>query len=373
MTVLHIVEGVGAPATAPPSKAAHYLNTTTGELYIAKGTASAADWVLLAEAVATAQALAAHVASATPHATLGGVDSLTFDTTAGIVVGPGQMAWNATDATVDIGLPGGVTLQGGQEFLIRVLNNTGATLTNLTAVYITGAQGNRTTVAKAAGASFSADKTVAILTQDILNNQEGFATVTGLVRNVDTTAFAEGGEVWLSATTPGAITPTKPAAPNNAVLLGYCVRSNATVGSIYVSVRGLGALARATDVTITSPISGQTLTYNGTVWVNQTPASPVITESGAARVSALIDAGSYIRFTNTGAKTYTIQPQASVAWVANTEIRGRNAAATNLTLTPGSGVTLNAPYAGTLQVPPSGWFMLKRVASNVWDVSGQTV
>lgn len=216
--------------------------------------------------------LSGHVADTTPHAVVTAVDRFGFNTAAGLTAAPGEMVWNATDATVDIGLPGGVTLQGGQEFLIRVLNNTGALLTNLTAVYITGAQGNRTTVAKASGATFSADKTVAVLTQDIANNAEGFATVTGLVRNVDTSAFAEGGEVWLSASTPGAITPTKPTAPANAVLLGYCVRSHATIGSIYVSVRGLGALARATDVTLTSPTNGQVLTYNGSVWVNQAPS-----------------------------------------------------------------------------------------------------
>lgn len=46
MTVQHIVEGVGAPASAPPSKGAHYLDTDTGDQYLAKGTASVDDWVL---------------------------------------------------------------------------------------------------------------------------------------------------------------------------------------------------------------------------------------------------------------------------------------------------------------------------------------
>ncbi|MNZ22486.1 hypothetical protein D3C78_395780 [compost metagenome] len=101
--------------------------------------------------------------------------------------------------------------------------------------------------------------------------------------------------------------------------------------------------------------------------------APVITEATTARASAIGDAGSYIRFTNTGAKTYTVQPQASVAWVADSEIHGRNVGASSLTLTPGSGVTLNAPFGGTLVVPPGGSFTLKRGAENVWDVLGQTV
>ncbi|MNZ76291.1 hypothetical protein D3C78_947920 [compost metagenome] len=97
-----------------------------------------------ADATGTAAAaVTAHAAGATPHATLGGVDSLSFDMTAGIAVGEGQMAWNATDRTVDLGLPGGSVLQVGQEVLVRVLNNTGATLNNGDMVYITGASGQR--------------------------------------------------------------------------------------------------------------------------------------------------------------------------------------------------------------------------------------
>ena len=100
--------------------------------------------------------------------------------------------------------------------------------------------------------------------------------------------------------------------------------------------------------------------------------APVVTETTTARVSVIGDTGSYVRFTNTGAKTYTIEPQANVAWVVNTEIHGRNAAASNLTLTPGEGVTLNTPFGGTLLIPTGGSFTLKLVAEDEWDVIGQT-
>ncbi len=44
-TVTHVLSGAGAPADAPPSIAAHYVNTTNGDQYLAKGTGSTADWV----------------------------------------------------------------------------------------------------------------------------------------------------------------------------------------------------------------------------------------------------------------------------------------------------------------------------------------
>lgn len=104
-----------------------------------------------------------------------------------------------------------------------------------------------------------------------------------------------------------------------------------------------------------------------------TTFAPVITESTTARTLALTDAAAYIRHTNASASTVTVAPQSSVTWVADTEIHIRRAAAGNLTLTPGSGVTLNAPSGGTLVMTNAMSVTLKRVASDVWDVIGQTV
>ncbi|MNY20919.1 hypothetical protein D3C86_1544330 [compost metagenome] len=101
--------------------------------------------------------------------------------------------------------------------------------------------------------------------------------------------------------------------------------------------------------------------------------APVITEATGSRVASLADAGSYLRFTFAGAKAYTVAPQAGVIWLDDTEIHGRNVGATDLTLTQGAGVTLNTPFGGTLLIPTGGSFTLKRVASDEWDVIGQTV
>lgn len=106
--------------------------------------------------------------------------------------------------------------------------------------------------------------------------------------------------------------------------------------------------------------------------ISAAPA-PVITESTTARALALTDAGAYIRHTNASASTCTVPPQSSVAWAADTEIHIRRAAAGNLTLTPGAGVTLNAPSGGTLVMTNAMSVTLKRVGADVWDVIGQTV
>lgn len=214
--------------------------------------------------------LAAHVADTTPHETILSLDRIGFSLTPAGPAGAGEVVWNDTDKTLDIGLGGGITLQAGQELQVRGLNNSGATMLNGRAVYISGAQGNRLVFSLADADQITADKTIAVLTQDIPNNQQGQATVIGLVRDIDTSGFAEGNELWLSATTPGLVTNIKPAAPNNAVHIGYVVRSHATLGSIFVRIRAGEALPELHDVVITAPADGHILEYDsGTqTWVN---------------------------------------------------------------------------------------------------------
>lgn len=99
----------------------------------------------------------------------------------------------------------------------------------------------------------------------------------------------------------------------------------------------------------------------------------VVVDATTSRVLSLTDGGKYLRFTDSGTKTVTVAPQADEAWSADTEIHVRNAGAGNLTLVGGTGVTLTAPYSGSLIVPDAGTVTIKRTASDSWDVMGVTL
>lgn len=104
---------------------------------------------------------------------------------------------------------------------------------------------------------------------------------------------------------------------------------------------------------------------------NQTAlaAFPVVTESTTARTLALTDAQKYIRCTNSSATTITVPPQASVTWLADTEIIIFVSGTGQVTIAAGAGVTINTPE--TLKSAKRYATMtLKRVASDVWDLSG---
>ena len=205
----------------------------------------------------------------------GGVSSpdyVQFDTTASAAGAVGRVLWNDTDGTLEFQMKGGnVTLQIGQEEVLRVTNQSGSTMVDGQVVYITGSTGNHLNVTlSSASSEATSSKTLAVVTETIANNQSGFATTSGLVRNINTSALTEGAAVWLSATTPGGLTSTRPTAPNHAVLVGWCVRQHASVGSIYVHIANGYELGELHNVLLESVSNGQVLKYEAAsgLWKN---------------------------------------------------------------------------------------------------------
>lgn len=169
---------------------------------------------------------------------------VTFDQSPTGAAGVGVMRWNNTDGTLDLGLKGGnVTLQVGQEQVVRVVNKSGLALNEAAyqVVKITDAQGQRLAVDLAQGNNdANSTDTIGIVTETIAVNQEGFITTSGLVNEINTTGslqgetWIDGDVIYLSPFTAGAITNIKPTAPNHMVTLGYVVYSHAIHGKIFV-------------------------------------------------------------------------------------------------------------------------------------------
>lgn len=167
------------------------------------------------------------------------VDYLGFDTAAAHSVSEGEVAWNADEGTVDIGLPGGVVLQSGQEFYFYVRNNSGAEIPDGTAVMATGTIGasGRITVGKMDGSDITnARLLLGVTTQAIANGADGFVTSFGKVRGVDTSAWGEGDILWIDDTTPGSLTNVEPTDGNIGMSTAIVINSSATVGTIFVRV-----------------------------------------------------------------------------------------------------------------------------------------
>jgi hypothetical protein len=157
-----------------------------------------------------------------------------------------------------------------------VRNQTGATLTAGTVVYISGAAGNKALVTKAqANSEASSSGTFAVISASISNNQNGTAVVAGELSKLNTTAYAEGATLYLSPTTAGAFTTTKPVAPNHIVYVATVTRVHANQGTIEVRIQDGSELDEQADVLLTSKTNNDLLVYESatSLWKNKSFAT----------------------------------------------------------------------------------------------------
>ena len=126
-----------------------------------------------------------------------------------------------------------VALQIGRENWSKCLNNSGVAIPNGAAVTITGASGGNPTIALAQ--ANTSTFVLGLATQAIANGATGEVTTYGEVNGVDTSTFAAGAVLYVSATVAGGFTTTAPVAPNYRIRVGTVGVSSATVGTVVVS------------------------------------------------------------------------------------------------------------------------------------------
>ena len=186
----------------------------------------------------------------------------------------GSLVWNDLSGTLDLKLKGGaVTLQIGQETVARIVNKTATNITlleaNYQAVRVTGAQGQRPKVDLAqANNDLNSTTTLGLVTETILNNQEGFITTSGQVQQINTTGSLQG-ETWtdgdilyLSGTVAGRITNIKPIAPIHTVIIGFVEYAHINQGKIFVKVDNGYELDELHNVSASTPNNNEALVYD---------------------------------------------------------------------------------------------------------------
>lgn len=172
----------------------------------------------------------------------------------------------------------GVLTDQAASVVTTVFNNTGSPIPKMTAVYIDGGQGDQPTVALAvASGEMTSSKTYGITYEAISNMNTGKVVVIGVLTGLNTDQFnptapagnVNGTTLWLSPTTPGGLTTTKPSAPNHAVAVGTIVRTHQNAGVIEVRIQNGYELEELHNVAISGVTNGQFLQYNSAsgLWV----------------------------------------------------------------------------------------------------------
>ena len=179
---------------------------------------------------------------------LANVDYTQFDITYADGAVEGRLQWNTNDGTLEVGMPGGnVTLQIGQEHLVRCRNTTGNTINNGSVVYISGQSGNKPLIALSKADDKSTAIVFGVATENIANNDNGYVTTTGMVRSMNTFGLVEGSYVFLSATTAGGLETSPAVAPSYKARVGYCISTHNSEGSILVDSSVVNNLTSLSD------------------------------------------------------------------------------------------------------------------------------
>ena len=188
------------------------------------------------------------------------------------------------------------TSQEALRLISEVYNQTGATLTKGTIIYINGAHGNLPTVTKAiATGDPTSAQTFGFVQSDITNNNNGYIVIAGKLTGLDTQGIAEGTQLYLSPSVAGAYTTTKQYAPNHLVYVGIVNRAHPTQGEIEVRIGNGFEMDELHNVSARFPVNKDGIFYNSTsgVWENKSiagvlgytpvPQSRIITINGTAQ------------------------------------------------------------------------------------------
>ncbi len=242
------------------------------------------------------------------------------------VVNPGELSWNTDEGSLELlfGL-GAVTSILGQTIHQRVKNDTGSTLTKGQVVFVDGAAGERPTVDLALADADSTSATIlGLVAANIADGDEGYIITDGLIKGINTASFAAGDVLYVSPTSAGQITNVKPSAPQHLVMIGYCIKVNASSGEVLIKIQNGYELGELHDVKITSPTGGQVLVYDSTVgetrWENVTLSGDIasVTTAGVVTLKSVGTAATY--GSASSVPVITTDAQGRVSGVVDTNI-----------------------------------------------------
>ena len=199
------------------------------------------------------------------------VEAIQFDTAGSTQHSPGLMHWDTTSETLSMDTEfSTVSLQIGFESWTRVRNQSGSTINRGAPVRITGSTGQRPRVALDNGQG----QIYALAAHTIANNEFGIVTTHGLIRNVNTSAFNDGDNLY--ATSGGAFTTSATGS-----FAGRVVLANTTGGIILARPTSLDQAdgttanrptARPTGFMYFDTTLGRPIWWNGASWVDATGA-----------------------------------------------------------------------------------------------------
>jgi hypothetical protein len=301
-------------------------------------------------------------------------DFIQFDTGATVTEVIGRLWWGTT-GTLNVRVDsGGFTSQLNEQ--IMVYGKASAAITKGQLIMKTGVVGSSGVITFGPSTAGITDGNafVGVAFENIALNDFGRVVAMGLVPNLNTSVYVDNDTLWYDPAGGGAMTATKPAAPNIKAEIGIVTNAGSgSSGSIYVKIFP-GSQLGGTDqnVQLTSPANNDFLVYDGgdKRWENYS-ASSAKTAIGLSNVenTALSTWAGSTNITTLGTISTGTVPAANVSGLATVATTGAYA---DLSGTPTlATVATSGKYSDLTGLPTLGTIS-SQDASNV-TISGGSI
>jgi hypothetical protein len=214
-------------------------------------------------------------------ANTGNFDVISFNIDNESILTKGQIGWDDTEGTMDIGLTDNTTIHIGEHRYFRIRNETGDVLYKGQAVYATGIHSNGliTPAKYVADGSVREVRFMGLVLENVNNNSNGYIVDFGHLENMDLdgseTNYAVGDETWVAGdilyvhpTVAGKLTKVEPKHSISIAIILDTGNGNGN-GRMFVRPTSYGHLDDNHDVAVSGATNGQFLQYNSATdyWV----------------------------------------------------------------------------------------------------------
>lgn len=278
------------------------------------------------------------------------------------------------------------------QLLAYVHNAEGAVISKGQVVYAYQASGNKMSVKLArADTDATSAKTIGLVYDASIGiGGDGYIIIQGVIEGVNTAAFSAGNTLYLSGSTYGGVTATKPYAPIHLVYVGIVERANAGNGQIYVRCQNGYELDEIHDVDLitTPPVNNDVLVYStpSNLWVNKSIPT-ILGYTPIGGTGTINEIAYFTAATTLGSLTTATYPSLTelsyvkgVTSAVQTQINNLKTGTIGVTI-DGSGGTITTGQRGYVQIPYACTINSWRIIANasgsividIWKTAAPTI
>jgi len=226
-------------------------------------------------------------------ASLSGIDKIDF-TTGNLANPPFQTGRLYYDVdTFDLQyntIVNGVSMNLGQQLVVKVKNDINTTINKGKLVRIKGGLGINPTITTASWENDNnSANTLGMMMNTVGHNDFGYVILNGVLSGVSTTGFTAGQTLYLSSS--GNYTNIQPTAPRHTVRLGEVVTvGNSSTGVVFINISNGYEIGELHDVSASAAVNGDLLAYDSStsIWKNTKTLSGSYTVTGSITASNFV-------------------------------------------------------------------------------------